>query len=197
MKYIADFSDWQEGIDMQEISRKFDGIIVKISEGTSPQSCYTDFIQQAESCGMLWGVYCYTRATTPDEAREEARAVLSLISNLNRPVLGIWYDIESPEIVGENGSIPMDPADITAMASAFIVKCNKASYIAGIYAPAWVFRDRFQPGSLASYVPYWISAPGRAACPDIPGITRVAGWQYRVDDYPIGSHMVDASVWYE
>lgn len=197
MKYIADFSDWQAGIDFHEIARKFDGVIVKIAEGTTAQDCFRDFIHEAESFDLPWGVYCYTRAGSTEESREEAELVMRLLAGEEMPALGIWYDIESPQIVGENGSMPVPPEDITAMASAFISKCNEEGYSAGIYAPLWVLRDRLRPTDLAGYVHYWISAPGRSACPEISGITNVAGWQYRVDDYPIGSHMIDANEWYK
>lgn len=196
MKYIADLSDWQAGIDFGKIAEKFGGVIVKISEGTAEQDCWAGWIGEAERRGMPWGVYCYTRATSVDEAREEAQTIINLLNGMNSPALGIWYDIESPEIVGENGSMPMTAEDITAMASAFISECNAAGYSAGVYAPAWVLFDRFNPSDLADYVPYWISAPQYSTCPFISGVTTIAGWQYRVDDYPIGEHFVDVSEWY-
>lgn len=197
MKYIADFSDWQTGIDISEVAIHFDGIIVKALEGETIQECWNGYIASAEECGMQWGVYVYTRASTPGDAVNEARLIISLLRNHQTPALGIWFDIESPEIVGEKGGMPYSHEQITAIASAFIAECNAEGYQAGIYAPEWVLRDRLNPDVLASYVPYWISAPGCAACPQIPGITNVIGWQYRVDDYPISGYFVDANEWYE
>lgn len=196
MRYVADFSDWQVGIDMPEVARKFDGIIVKALEGQTIQDCWRDYISQAQWLNMPWGIYAYTRATDPDAARAEARLVISMLRNREIPALGIWYDIEAPGIVGSNGSMPYSASHITALASAFISECNASGYQAGIYAPQWVLRDRLHPWELADYVPYWISAPGEASCPQIDGITNIAGWQYRVEDYPIGNQMVDASEWY-
>jgi len=198
MKYVIDLSDWQEGICFDEIKKHFDGVIVKITEGRTPQKCWEDFIDEAERHHMPWGVYCYTHAQTTERAREEARVIISLLEKKNRPVLGIWMDIESPDIVGENGTMPMSADEITACASAFISGCNRANHSAGIYAPEWIIRDRINTGDLADYVPYWISAPyatrGHVASLGL----NLAGWQYRADSYTMDGwpDALDANEWY-
>lgn len=198
MKYVLDLSDWQEGIPFDEIRKHFDGVIVKIAEGTTAQKCWEGFIAEAEKRKMPWGVYCYTHAQTTERAREEARQVIALLEKKNRPVLGIWLDIEDADIVGENGSMPMGKDEITACASAFIVECNRANYSAGIYVPEWILRDRISTGDLAAYVPYWISAPhatrGHVASLGL----NLAGWQYRVDSYTMDGwpDALDANEWY-
>lgn len=197
MKYIADFSDWQEGIDFSEIAKHFDGVIVKIAEGAKETNCWYDFVTQAEEQGLQWGVYLYSHATTTMAAEREAQEVICLLQELDEPPpLGVWFDVESPEIVGENGTFPIPAERITAFCSSFISTCNKDGLEAGIYAPAWVLRDRINTHALASYVPYWVSEPGAAFC-SLDGLINVAGWQYRVDDYPINDHYVDASEWYK
>lgn len=185
MKYIADFSDWQEGIDFSGLEKKFDGVIVKITEGTTPQSCYLNFIEQAVKHHMPWGVYCYSRATTEKKAAREAEKVIELLPGM--PELGIWFDIEDEELLNLSNS------KITAIASAFICKCNAEGYSAGIYASLSTITDRINTGDLADYVPYWVAAYGYSSNP-LFGY-NVSGWQYR-DDYPIGEHHVDASEWY-
>lgn len=188
MKYVADFSDWQSGIDFSEIKKKFDGVIVKITEGTSPQSCYQDFISQAISNNLPWGVYCFSHSVNEKQATAEANKVMELLPGM--PELGIWFDIEDPEVLS------LDKDSITAIASAFICRCNERGYQAGIYASLYTIYDKINTDSLASYVPYWVAAYSYSRNPLESSNLNVAGWQYR-DDYPIGENYVDASEWYK
>lgn len=79
MKYVADFSDWQSGIDFSEIAKHFDGVIVKITESTIPQGCYQDFINQAIRNNLPWGVYCFSHAVSEKRATAEANKVMELL----------------------------------------------------------------------------------------------------------------------
>lgn len=189
MKYIVDLSDWQEDIDFSKIHEKFDGVIAKISEGTSPQSCYQNFIRKAIEYNMPWGVYCYSHATSEKEAVKEAKTLIDLLHGF--PELGIWFDVEAPEI------LELSNSEITAITSAFICKCNEEGYSAGVYASLSTINDRINTSDLASYVPYWVAAYGYSGNP-LSGTSlndQTYGWQYR-DDYPIDDYMVDASEWY-
>ncbi len=187
MKYVADFSDWQSGIDFSEIKKKFDGVIVKITEGTSPQSCYQDFINQSISNNLPWGVYCFSHSVNEKQAVAEADKVMELLPGM--PELGIWFDIEDPKVLS------LDKDSITAIASAFICRCNEKGYSAGIYASLYTIYDKINTDSLAAYVPYWVAAYSYSRNPLESSNLNVAGWQYR-DDYPIGENYVDASEWY-
>lgn len=188
MKYVADFSDWQSGIDFSEISKHFDGVIVKITEGTAPQNCYQDFISQAIKHGLQWGVYCFSHSVNEKQAVAEADKVIELLPGF--PELGIWFDIEAPEVLN------LSNEDITAVASAFICRCNEKGYSAGIYASLYTIYDKINTNSLASYVPYWVAAYSYSRNPLESSNINVAGWQYR-DDFIVGAHHVDASEWYK
>lgn len=187
MKYVADFSDWQEGIDFAEIARHFDGVIVKITEGTTPQGCFQSFIRQAVAHKLHWGVYCFTHALTTERAITEADRVMNLLPG--KPELGIWFDIEDQNVLS------LDRNAITAIASAFISRCNSCGYSAGIYASLSTINDRIITEALASYVPYWVAAYSFSNNPLAGSSLNVAGWQY-CDNYQIGNHQVDASEWY-
>lgn len=187
MKYIADFSDWQEGIDFKEIKKHFDGVIVKITEGTSPQECFPGFIRLAKDNGLDWGVYCFTHAQTPERAVEEADQAINLLPG--NPPLGIWFDLEDQAVLS------LDRDKVTAIASAFISRCNGKGYYAGIYASLSTITDRIVTEDLADYVPYWVAAYSCASNPLAASGLRVSGWQY-TDKYYVGAHTVDASEWY-
>ena len=91
---VVDISDWQEGINFDDlVAAGVKGVIIKALNGTKPTNCVYDFIAECRQHGLPWGVYCYTHAWTPDDARCEAQEMLNLLGG-ETPPLGIWYDIE-------------------------------------------------------------------------------------------------------
>lgn len=187
---VLDVSDWQEGLDYGMAKNLgAQGLIVKANEGTSLASCLYTHINGAVANGMSTGVYTFSRATTTDEAVAEAQCVLQAIKDASIPVpRGIWFDMESDE----NKSA----ADPTAVASAFIVECNKAGYSAGIYASLSFFSDYLNIYQLADYVPYWC-AQYADKCDFIDTFNgkSLYGWQY-TDKFDVGGITCDANKWY-
>lgn len=200
MKKVIDISDWQEGISFAAVKDAgYSGMIFKIAEGCSPSACWREYAAEAKKAGLPIGVYIYARALDTDGAKREAETVLGLIGEMPVP-LGVWYDIEAPAIVGENGSDGIGRDRITANASAFISRCNAAGVSAGIYAPWWVIRDRINTAALAEYVHYWVSyAATNGGNPLAGSPIRCAGWQYAIDGTNgemVGGYGVDVSEWY-
>jgi len=141
---------------------------------------------------LPWGVYCYTHAQTTARAEEEVAVVIEALDALGygAPPLGIWIDVEAPEVIGQ------DPDDVTAVCSAFVSACNAAGYSAGIYASLSTLTDRINVDRLADYVPYWC-AQYAEKCDflDYYPDNRLAGWQC-TDSYNIDGNNYDLSVWY-
>lgn len=192
---VIDVSGWQEDLDYQEsVNSGVEGVIIKISEGTTFEETYWHHKSKCEEYGLAWGVYCFGHATTESEARAEANEVLYLLEG-NTPPLGIWYDVEAPE---------MFDTDTTALASAFIVTCNEAGQKCGIYTSALKcttdMLNSLRPMALADYVPWWIAyyanySDLQSDWIDLyPGRT-LAGWQYSDQEY-IGDTNVDMNNWY-
>lgn len=85
---VVDISDWQEGINFDDlVAAGVKGVIIKALNGTNPTNCVYDFIAECRQRGLPWGVYCYTHAWTPDDARSEAQAMLNLLGG-ETPSLG-------------------------------------------------------------------------------------------------------------
>ena len=190
---VVDISDWNEHINWSHmIDHGVEGVIVKISEGCTLTELHGKHIAGAAARGLPWGVYCYTHAATTERAEGEAREVMAAIEALGygEPKLGIWIDVEAPEVIG------MDADDVTAICSAFIVACNHDDYTAGIYASLSTIEDCIHVDELGDYVPYWCaqyasSCDFEAEYPD--NILR--GWQYTDKEYIDGSYF-DMSEWY-
>ena len=190
---VTDLSDWNDHINWSHlIAAGIGGAIVKISEGRTLSGLHGKHIAGAEARGLPWGVYCYTHAQTTERAREEAQVIIQALEALGygAPPLGIWYDVEAPETVGQ------DADDVTAMCSVFISTCNAAGYSAGIYASLYTLTDCMHLDDLADYVPIWCAQyADRCDFQDYFPDKRLAGWQY-TDSELIDGHCYDLSEWY-
>lgn len=188
MLKVIDVSGWQQGLNYDTaVGRGVEGVIVKITEGTSIEDTWWSHISECDTRELPWGVYCYSHATTPEEAREEANEVLYLLGN-NVPEFGVWFDFEAPEC--------LDAYDPTAICSAFVSKINEAGILCGIYASLNTLVNIVDVRAFADYVPYWVAQYNstcdfKAYYPD----NLLAGWQYS-DTFNIGGMNVDVNEWY-
>lgn len=190
---VTDLSDWNDHINWSHlIDAGVGGVIVKISEGRSLTQLHGKHIAGAAARGLPWGAYCYTHAQTTERAKEEAQRVIAALEALGygAPPLGIWFDVEVPEVIGQ------DRDDVTAICSAFISACNAAGYSAGIYASLSTLTDCINVNDLADYVPYWC-AQYAEKCDflDYYPDNRLTGWQW-TDHYHIDGQSYDMSEWY-
>lgn len=191
---VIDLSDWNENVDWSRfIDHGIGGVIVKISEGRTLSELHGKHIAGAAAHGLPWGVYCFSHAQTTERAEEEAAVVIEALDALGygAPSLGIWIDVEAPEVIGQ------DREDVTAICSAFISACNAAGYSAGIYASLSTLTDRINANDLADYVPYWCAQYGTSECSfhDSYPDNILAGWQW-TDHYHIGGEAYDMNEWY-
>ncbi len=207
MVHVIDLSDFQGNsqgqplIDLAASPAALGGCILKISEGCSLQEMYPSFIHQAHEFHIPIGAYCYTHAQTTGRARQEARTLIEALQaeRLTDLPLGVFIDIEDPEVLGMNKN------DITACASAFIVELNQTGYRGGIYASSGRLLSECagsQTGwidisQLADYVPYWVAQYGGTFTwqQDNPG-KICAGHQY-TEDFDFNGVPVDMSEWFQ
>lgn len=188
MKKFIDVSYWQKDIDWQAIvDSGVKGVIIKISEGCTPEETFWQHLNNVKELGLDWGVYIYSHATAPEEAAAEANEVLYILQG-DVPPMGIWFDFEAPECLA--------CSDPTAVCSRFISDLNKQGLTAGIYASLSTLVDKINLNALADYVPIWC-AQYNDKC-DFKSYYPnkiLAGWQYSQNEY-IGSTNVDMNEWY-
>lgn len=136
---------------------------------------------------MPWGVYCFTHATTPDEAEAEAEVVIQALNGRN-PRLKVWFDVEAEEV--------LNAYDVTAICSAFICRINEEGYQCGIYAGYYTLRDVINTNALAAYVPYWYCQYG-VSCDFYEVCSgHLTAWQY-TEHGIIDDTNVDINEWYD
>lgn len=190
---VIDLSDWNENVDWSRfIDHGIGGVIVKISEGRTLSELFAKNIAGAAARGLPWGVYCFSHAQTTERAEEEAQVVIDALETLGygAPPLGIWFDVEAPEVIGQ------DREDVTAICSVFISACNAAGYSAGIYASLSTLADCIDLEALADYVPVWVAQYAQNCdFRDYYPSRILAGWQY-TDSFEIDGRKYDMSEWY-
>lgn len=187
---VIDISGWQEGIDFKDVKDAgIEGVIIKIAEGTSKDSDFDTFLQGVKDAGLLWGVYLFAHAVDTETAQEEAQVVLDALLG-EVPPLGVWYDVEAPEV--------LQCGYATDITSAFINVINAQNIACGVYASESTFENGvIDVGSLANYVPYWVAqyANSCSFADNFPN-NKLQAWQYSQSG-AIGNNNVDMDEWYD
>lgn len=182
-----DVSKWQSRIDWQAVKAAgIDFAMIRIGYRGENGKLYRDAnadynIQQAETAGLLIGVYFFSTAISPAEAREEAEWVASAISgySISYPVA---YDCEgftSPS----SRMYGLSAAERTDNALAFIESIENAGYSSIFYASKNDLEasDRWDTARLEAHTKIWLarytSPPyPETKTPDYSG--KYDMWQY-------------------
>ena len=126
-----DVSEWQGKINWAKVKTAgVDFAILRCGyASTYPDKQWHNNVKGCLSSGMPFGVYLYSRATSPEEASKEADFVISQLkseyltgADLAFPV---YFDMEDSKMVGKN---------YAAIAQAFFDKLTAAGYPVGTYA---------------------------------------------------------------
>ena len=152
---------WAQGdtIDWAKVkSSGIDFAMIRSSRGRIsddyPMTSDTYFHENTKGAmqnGIPAGVYHYCYAETVEEARDEAKFVLSLISGyeISYPVV---FDIEDQWYV-KNG---YSKQTLTAMAEAFCEEIANAGYLPVVYSYASFFNSYLDMTALSKY-PVWVA----------------------------------------
>ena len=172
----TDLSSHQEGVTIAELKAKgLEFVIIKATQGTHYVNPFgAAFYSEACAEGLPAGAYCYSEATTPQQAQLEAYYLLERIRGCPMPC-GVWLDVEDPE------QLRMDAGDLTEAVRAWCEVIRAAGYVPGVYSSehsAWAKLDR---DALGDDVLVWVARYGRR--PDMPCDL----WQY-TDREPIQGH---------
>lgn len=122
---------------------------------------------QCIALGIDWGVYWYSYATSPEQARQEARCCLQVIRGLN-PTMPVAYDIEY-----EPGILALDNATRTAMVKAFLEEVEAAGYYGILYASTNFIQTKLDWRELTQYDVWAAQYSSKCTSPLPYGI-----WQY-------------------
>ena len=128
------------------------------------------FERNAAECarlGIQYGVYWYSYASTPAEARQEARCCLAAIKGKHL-CLPVAYDIEYEPCI-----LRLTNAQRTALVQAFLSEIEAAGYYGILYASCDFIRNRLDYEVLSKYDIWVAQYSSKCTCPLPYGI-----WQY-------------------
>ena len=132
-----DVSKWQGSIDFQKVKNSgIDFVIIRAGYGKMPSQkdkCFEDNYRKAKAAGFDVGVYWYSYAMSVDEAREEAKACLSVIK-------------------GKQFEYPV----CDSIVNAFCGELEKNGYFAGLYISRSPL-ERFISESTAKKYALWVA----------------------------------------
>lgn len=152
--------------------------------------CFLSHMEGALQAGLDVGVYFFSQALTPEEAKEEAEYVLTWIEGyeITCPVVFDWEEVEGPARTDE-----MNMLLLTSCAQAFCETVEAEGYEAGIYFNQAYGYQQFNLVSLRDYI-FWLAeyAPTPTFAYDFEM------WQYTNEGTVPGVEgPVDLNIWFK
>ena len=155
-----DVSEHQKEIDWQQVAAAgIDFAYIRVGyRGYDQGGLYTDAyleenLQGAKDAGIPVGLYVYSQAISPEEAREEAQMALDAAREWD-PQYPIVFDWEWVSAEARTGS--MDSRAVTDCTKAFCEEIEKAGYEAAFYFNQDLAANTFRLGELLEY-PFWLA----------------------------------------
>lgn len=160
-----DVSVYQGDIDWQAVAGSgIDFAIIRaggtfyVSGDVYADDCFEQNLSGAQAAGLDAGVYFFSQAITPQEAREEAQYVLEMLAGrgLELPVFFDWERIADDPDARTNG---LDGTTLTDCAIAFCDEIESAGYKSGVYVYSDTGYYGYELWRLLDYE-LWSAAPG-------------------------------------
>lgn len=153
-----DVSKYQGTIDWNKVKNagiKF--AMLRCTVGGTNGGTDTKFIQNADGCeaaGMDYGVYCYSKAVTIEQAKNEATMTLNAIKG-RKLAFPVAFDIE------DASQAKLTKEQVTSIIEAFCETIENAGYYAIIYANKNWLETRMIADRIAKY-DVWCAQWGKA-----------------------------------
>ena len=169
-KFGVDLSRFQQGISFDAlVNEGVEFVVLRGAYHLTKDSEFENFYAQAKQRNLPVGVYLYTIATTPQEAREEANFLINNVLRGKQFELPIYIDIEDERYYSRPKS------NNSAVVKAFCDTLEANDFFAGVYASTYFFATYLDDSQLKAYT-HWVAQwSTRLTYPD----TSVVGmWQF-------------------
>ena len=157
----VDVSHYQKDLTIRQIKAVgCDFAIIKVTEGAwIVDAAAFDFYREAYEMGFPVGCYCYSHATTTEEARSEAQFLLNTINKFPMPC-GVFLDIEEPKQLG------LSKKKLIEIVEAWCGAIRAEGYTPGIYGSEGTIWAKLGPSQPGSDALVWVAHYGKQ--PDVP-----------------------------
>lgn len=165
-----DVSTWQRNIDWSRVKAAgIRAVVIRAGFGQTKDNMFEEHYAGARAAGLAIGAYWYSYAYSAEQAEQEARACLEVISGKAFEI-PVYYDME------EDGQMALGRSVMTAMACRFIETIQAAGRRGGMYSsPSWfsdfINYDLMRSRGYSIWLAHWASRPALKS--DI--------WQYGED----------------
>lgn len=157
-KYGIDISSWQGNIDLKPYKGQF--VIIRAGYDVTEDNKAKRNMDECERLGIPYGVYWYSYALTPTQAKAEAQACLKVIKGRNLSV-GVWFDMEDADHWKRNHGFSFSKSNISAICNAFCDIFAVKGYYVGIYASRSWFDSYIDCPKYDRWVAQWGSNNGK------------------------------------
>lgn len=177
-KIIVDISEHNGIIDFDEMAKKVDGVMVRLSVGFNGENVYREdkrartYIHELNKRGVPWGVYHYSYARSShakEDALREAKGVEKLLLDLRAkgyfPKLPIAFDVEDNGDLkgGDHGDMARPNwAARTEMAYTFCEYLESKGFFVMVYASRSWFAQMGNLARFAVWLAEWNAKPSMA-----------------------------------
>ena len=172
----TDISHWQKGLSIQQVKDAgCDFAIIKLTEGNFLiDSAAFGFYHEAFTLGFPVGCYCYSHATTAEQARREAEFLIETIKGFPMPC-GIFLDVEAPE------TLELPAEKLIDILNAWCKSISGAGYKPGIYGSEYCLWAKLRADVLPEGTLVWVAHYGHE--PDIACDLWQSGDSGSIDGY--------------
>lgn len=182
-----DVSRWQEDIDWCRVKNSgVEFAFLRISNHNLADYTFETKYQNAFSVGMPMGVYCYSRAKTVEEAKEEARIVLEILNGrkLDYPIA---FDLED----AVHKSKTMKKETLHQMIEAFKQVVEDAGYRFVLYSYV-TFLNSYLDRTKLDGIDLWVARYRNVSLgTGYQGTGNIKYWQYNSGQYNGSNSQVD------
>lgn len=156
----VDISHYQKGLTIKQIKDAGnDFAIIKLTEGNFLiDSAAFTFYHEAFTMGFPVGCYCYSHATTAEQARREAEFLLKTLNGFPMPC-GIFLDVEEPKQLG------LGYEQLMSVLLAWCSAITDAGYVPGVYGSEYNLWAKVSPEDLPAETLVWVAHYGKE--PDV------------------------------
>lgn len=193
-KFGVDLSRFQQGISFDAlVNEGVEFVVLRGAYHLTKDSEFENFYAQAKQRNLPVGVYLYTIATTPQEAREEANFLINNVLRGKQFELPIYIDIEDERYYSRPKS------NNSAVVMAFCDTLEANDYFAGVYASTYFFATYLDDSQLKTYT-HWVAQwSTRLTYPDtgVVGMWQFGGSTNQLRSNIIAGKVVDQSYMYK
>lgn len=188
LKPGVDVAQWHGEIEWSRASRYIDFAIIRLGGSTVTDGVLTPtldsrFLENVQGCvaavsedrptGLPYGLYYDSKASTPEEAHQEAEFVVSTLFELYQqgiifPTLPVFIRVDDASTI-----LAQSDSDLLASVTAFCQSMEDVGLLSGIYAATAVWNSRLTADDYDSWY-HWVVQWG-ASCTAAPGAHL---WQF-------------------